>query len=290
MKRILSLIILGIVSVSLVSCGNDSSGEKDSEERIAATSISTCEVLKELDLTVVGVPSSTLYDVTDYYEDAEVIGSPMSPDMETLKALNPTDVIGPLSLKDSLQSQYEEIGVNSTYINLESVQGMYKSIEDLGEKYNKQDRAAELVEDFKTFINEFQGEIAGKSKPKVLILMGLPGSYVAATDNSYVGSLVKLAGGENVYFDDVKNFLTINTEELIKKEPDIIFRTAHVMPGEVREMFNKEFSKNDIWQHFRAVKEGRVYDLDPDTCGMSANFRYKEALEDIASKLYNEDR
>ena len=34
---------------------------------------------------------------------------------------------------------------------------------------------------------------------KFTILMGLPGSYIIATENSYVGSLVELAGGENVY-------------------------------------------------------------------------------------------
>ena len=32
--------------------------------------------------------------------------------------------------------------------------------------------------------------------------MGLPGSYVVATDKSYVGSLVELAGGDNVYKSD----------------------------------------------------------------------------------------
>ncbi len=39
----------------------------------------------------------------------------------------------------------------------------------------------------------------GKESPRVLVLMGLPGSYIVATENSYVGSLVKLARGVNVY-------------------------------------------------------------------------------------------
>ena len=41
-------------------------------------------------------------------------------------------------------------------------------------------------------------KIENKKKPKVLILMGLPGSYMAASEKSYVGNLVKLAGGENI--------------------------------------------------------------------------------------------
>ena len=44
--------------------------------------------------------------------------------------------------------------------------------------------------------------------------MGLPGSYVIATENSYVGSLVKLAGGENVYQNTDQEFLTVNTEDM----------------------------------------------------------------------------
>ena len=48
-------------------------------------------------------------------------------------------------------------------------------------------------------MEKYQKEHEDKDKPKVLILMGLPGSYIIATENSYVGSLVELAGGENVY-------------------------------------------------------------------------------------------
>ncbi len=45
------------------------------------------------------------------------------------------------------------------------------------------------------------------------------------------------------------------------KEPDIILRAAHALPDQVVEMFNEDFKTNDIWKHFDAVKNGRVYDL-----------------------------
>lgn len=103
-----------------------------------------------------------------------------------------------------------------------------------------------------------------------MILMGLPGSYIIATPNSYVGSLVELAGGENVYSDTDQEFLTVNTEDMKTKELDIILRAAHALPDQVVEMFNKDFAENDIWQHFDAVKNGRVYDLTYEYFGMSA--------------------
>lgn len=36
--------------------------------------------------------------------------------------------------------------------------------------------------------------------------MGLPGSYLIATNQSYVGNLLELAGGENVYQSSDKEF------------------------------------------------------------------------------------
>ena len=54
------------------------------------------------------------------------------------------------------------------------------------------------------------------------------------------------------------------------------------------EMFNKDFAENDIWQHFDAVKNGRVYDLTYEYFGMSATFKYPEALKELQPILYPE--
>ena len=73
------------------------------------------------------------------------------------------------------------------------------------------------------------------------------------------------------------------------KEPDIILRAAHALPDQVVEMFNEDFNTNDIWKHFDAVKNGRVYDLTYENFGMSANFRYPKALKELQPILYPED-
>ncbi len=138
---------------------------------------------------------------------------------------------------------------------------------------------------------EFRDKYKGKESPRVLILMGLPGGgYVIATESSYVGDLVKLAGGTNVYADgDGEDFVNANVEDILEKKPDLILRTAHAMPEEVMENFEQEFQNNDVWQRFDAVKDGKVYDLDNEYFGMSANFKYKEALEKLEVVLHGND-
>lgn len=91
--------------------------------------------------------------------------------------------------------------------------------------------------------------------------MGLPGgSYVVATESSYVGDLVKLAGGTNIYGDgDGKDFVNVSVEDMLKQNPDLILRTSHAMPEQVKEYFQQEFSNNETWQQFDAVKNNKVF-------------------------------
>ena len=212
----------------------------------------------------------------------------MSPDMEIVASLKPDWILSPVSLQSDLQPKYEAIDTDWAFLNLRSVLGMYRSIQELGEIFDRQEQAQALVDEFTDFYNEYKQKNEGKDHPKVMILMGLPGSYIIATPNSYVGSLVELAGGENVYSDTDQEFLTVNTEDMKTKEPDIILRAAHALPDQVVEMFNKDFAENDIWQHFDAVKNGRVYDLTYEYFGMSATFKYPQALEELQPILYPE--
>ena len=292
-KRILSMILTGTIIISMTGCVNqhpenstNSSQNGETQERIVETSPSVVAICDKLDIDLVGV-CKTSGTLPSRYASVTQVGMAMSPDLEILKSLNPDYVLSPNSLQSDLQPKYASIGVKSIFLNLRSVEGMYASIEGLGEKFGKQEQAEKLVDEFNIFIEEYKKKNEGKESPRVLVLMGLPGSYIVATDNSYVGSLVKLAGGTNVYGDgDGQEFLNANTEDMKLKEPDIILRAAHALPEDVTKMFNDEFSSNDIWKHFKAVENGRVYDLSYDKFGMSAKFNYPDALEELQPILY----
>lgn len=292
-RRLLSLCLAGMLALSASACVNQhpeqTADDGSDQVRIVATSPAAVDICDKLELDLVGVCSSTLSTIPERYQDVTTVGTAMSPDLEILKSLNPDYVISPNSLQSDLQPKYASIGVSSLFLNLRSVEGMYASIEGLGEKFDREEQAQALVEEYQQFMEEYRSQNEGKEPPTVLVLMGLPGSYIVATESSYVGNLVKLAGGVNVYGDgDGQEFLTANTEDMKTKEPDIILRAAHALPEDVVEMFQDEFETNDIWKHFEAVQEGRVYDLPYDLFGMSAKFNYPDALEELQPLLFGE--
>ena len=286
------LAMCGMAAALLAGCVDQSApaaaaGEAD-ELRIVATSPAVVDIMARLDIDLVGVPNSTLSEIPARYDDATRTGTAMGPDMEVIKTLNPDWVIGPASLQTDMEPKLEAAGLNGIFLNLESVEGLYKSVEQLGELFGRQEEAQEMIDEFSTFYYEYSQVNVDKGSPTVLVLMGLPGSYVVATGKSYVGSLVRLAGGTNVYEEAETDFIIANTEDMQTKDPDIILRAAHAMPEDVVNMFKEEFETNDIWKHFRAVEDGCVYDLPYDQFGMSAKFNFPEALDTLQPMLYGE--
>ena len=290
MKKVIGLFGL-LVSIMLAGCSastgdnaDEQIGEQDGD-RVIATTVALTEIMDALDIDLVGVPSS-YKDLPERYADAKEVGNPMSPDMEALLSLKPTEIFSVTTLKYDLQEMFDDRGIDMTYANLESIDAMHEEILKIGEKYDRMDQAEAIVAQFEEKAAEIEKAIEGKEKPSVLILMGIPGSYLVATEHSYIGDLVKRAGGANVITDEDVEFISSNTEFLQQTNPDVILRAAHGMPEQVIEMFDEEFRSNDVWKHFNAVKNGRVYDLEETLFGTTGNLAAAKALDELMKMLH----
>lgn len=295
-------ILIGLL-LFIVGCGSDKSqttnenasmddtaGEEeksdDEDHRIISTTVAIVEIMEALDLDLVGIPT-TYKDLAPRYQDLQEVGIANEPDMEIVKSLKPTDVLSVTTLQDDVEEYYEQTNTPVTFLDLESVDGLYESIEQLGETYSREEEADEIVERFEEKMKETEAKIAGKEQPSVLILLGVPGSFLVATENSYLGDLVERAGGVNVFpGEEGIEYTSANTEHLQQTNPDVILRAAHGMPDEVVKMFDKEFKENDIWRHFKAVENDQVYDLEETLFGTTANLAADQALEDLVDMLY----
>ena len=187
------------------------------------------------------------------------------------------------SLKNEESKLKESIEYNKA--TAKKIKGYQDEQAKMQYEFNKKEINNKLKQERQLFESQFTKKLEGKKKPKVLILMGLPGSYLAAGEKSYVGNLVKLAGGENIMKSN-EEFSQLNLETALAEQPDFILRTAHAMPDEVMDMFRKEFSSNKSWQHFNAVKNNKVIDLDNKIFGMTAGFDYSDGLNFLYDSFY----
>lgn len=293
MKKSWVLLLISYLFV-LAACGNKQTEEKAAAETtsetktVVAGTMVVADILDKLEIdSVVGVPTSTV-KMPERYTKATEIGNAMNPDMEVVKSLNPDVFISVTTLEYDLKPAVKNINVNGEFIDLQGVKQMQDSILALGKEFNREAQAEKLAKSFDKKLEELKTKTADKKKPKVLAVLGVPGSYLVATDNSYIGSLIEGAGGENAIQGPSEEYLASNTEYLQQSKPDIILRMAHGMPDEVMKMFDKEFKTNTVWKHFDAVKNGRVYDLEEPLFQTTANLQVDDALEELYRIFYEE--
>ena len=258
-SRLAYMSILFVVAIVLSACVDQhpdktkktDTSSKAIENRIIATSVAAAELTDILGLDLVGVADTQVSKLPDRYENVKRVGLPMGPDIEILKSLKPTMIYSPSSLKADLEIKYKDASLPYKFLNLSSVDGLYESMDIIAKDCKKTDISEKKKEEHDKFISDLQERIKGKKKPTVLV-----------------------------------EFLPVNTEELAKQNPDIILRTAHTMPEDVMKQFEEEFNTNDIWKHFDAVKNKKVYNLEHTHFGMSANMNYMEALSKLEDMFY----
>ncbi len=292
---------LFIMSVLLASCmaspvdqpdapdsqvqGQSDHADDSDFPRIVSTTVAITEIMDLLEVDLVGVPTS-IKQLPARYDDVDKVGSPMSPDMELVRLLKPDEVLSVTTLQYDLGPKYESAGIEAEFLDLTSLENMNATILLLGERYGREEQAERVARQYREKMAEMQAAAAGKPAPSVLILMGIPVSYLAEIEYSYIGDLVKSLGGVNVVQGEQVEYVASNTEHLQQANPDVILRAAHGLPDEVVKMFDKEFRTNDIWKHFNAVKTGRVYDLEESRFGMIGNMAVSDALDDLIGMLY----
>ena len=286
LKKKITALLFVVALTLMVGCSSGESSEKEvtksNKEVVVATSVAVTEILDKLGVEVSGVPT-TSYELPESTKDATEVGSPMNPDLEIIKSLNPTCVVSVDTLGSDFEKQFTENNIPSMFVNLSTVNGLKETIANLGEKFDKSEKAAEIIAELENKENELNLS-KRENKEDILILFGAPGSVMVSTDNSYVGNLVKIAGGNNIFESESSSFIQVNMEEIIKRNPDKILIMTHAVPEEAKKTVEEEFAKA-TWQQLDAIKNNKVYYLENGYFGMSANLKVIEALDKLGAIL-----
>lgn len=280
----LAIFLVAIVAV-LGFTHHEQARKKAAQPRIVATTDALVAIADKLDLPLVGVPKSA-NALPKRYRNVEKIGSAMAPNVEKIAALHPTNVYAVSVLKDQYSATFKAQKFHPQFLTLDSVADLKDTLTKLGAKFDRQKQAKREIAKI-TAAQTTAKKRAHGTPTKVLVLMGMPGAgYMIATDHSYVGDLVKQAGGQNVYTDQSDPYLAPSNESLATKHPDVILRLEHALPDVVKPQFDQEFATNPLWAKMPAVQQKRVYDLQQPDFNATATIQAPAALKKVSRWLY----
>ena len=292
LKKGIALSLICLLGFGVMGCSNNSEESKESlkkengEEIVVATSVAVTEILDELGVKVSGVPTSS-YDLPESTKDAVKVGNPMNPDLEIIKSLNPDVVVSVDTLGEDYKKLFTDNNIPSEFIDLTTLEGLKTSISTLGERFNKTEKANEILNELKVKEDEFSN-LSKEEKKDVLLVFAAPGSMMIATPSSYIGNLVDKVGANNIVKDDKKPFVSYSNEEIVKLNPDMVLVMTHGMPEQAKKMAEEKFASDPAWSRIEAVKEGKVYYLENGYFGMSANLKVIESLDKLGEIIYGE--
>ena len=277
LKKGIALSLICLLGFGVMGCSNNSGESKESLKK---------EILDELGVKVSGVPTSS-YDLPESTKDAVKVGNPMNPDLEIIKSLNPDVVVSVDTLGEDYKKLFTDNNIPSEFIDLTTLEGLKTSISTLGERFNKTEKANEILNELKVKENEFVN-LSKEEKKDVLLVFAAPGSMMIATPSSYIGNLVDKIGANNIVKDDKKPFVSYSNEEIVKLNPDMVLVMTHGMPEQAKKMAEEKFASDPAWSRIEAVKEGKVYYLENGYFGMSANLKVTESLDKLGEIIYGE--
>ncbi len=257
---------------------------------VIAGTMSLAEILGDLEYKyVIGVPSSR-HALPPLYSKCTQIGSPLKPDMETVKMLNADLYLASVGSKSALEKIFDNQNIKTEYFDLDSYSACLESIKKIGKLTGKQREAEHVVQTIEAKTLEVLRSISGKKSPKVLMILGSPKKLMMGTKNSYTGSLMRLLKIHNIA-NDIGNFdksyVPVSIEEIIKYQPDVIIRLTHTKTENSAASLREEFANSEIWQQVKAVKENRIYNLDSNLYTVSRNIRIMQAVENLKEVIYD---
>ncbi len=108
----------------------------------------------------------------------------------------------------------------------------------------------------------------------------------AETDRANAACMAALLGGRNIVPPGRSSRGPFSYEQLLLRDPDVIFLVTTGNVAGAREVFRKEFEARPEWKSLRAVKNNRVHFLPPDLFLYLPGSRFPEAFRHLAKLLY----
>ncbi|HZK24414.1 MAG TPA: ABC transporter substrate-binding protein [Oscillospiraceae bacterium] len=177
-------------------------------------------------------------------------------DMESLAAYNPDVFLHKASDPATLEV-VAKLGIPALGLTTESTAEVLEAITVLGEVFNRQARAAELVEYYHSkmeLANRIVAQIPADER-KTAIVMGSEIGKVAG-GNMLQSFMIETAGGINCAQDveSQQAWPVVGTEKIFAWNPDFIFCTN----GSASEYEAADLLHDPTWQNMNAVKNNRV--------------------------------
>ncbi len=188
------------------------------------------------------------------------VGNYMDPDLEALAATDP-DLVLIVEVDEGTGDLLAGLGLAYISYGNNTIDEILGSITDLGWLMARTSEVEIITSDWNSTLNDVRTALEGVEPREVALVIGrnpgrLQDIYVAGS-GSYLGEIIELAGGVNVFGDQPMMWPQIGAESMVGADPDIIIDST-LSKGASDEQFEALREDWDELPGLRALRNDRI--------------------------------
>ncbi len=234
----------------------------------------------------VGAGDRLVGDTTycDYPEEAKKvskIGDTLQPNIEKILALRPQLVlVSTASQLEAFTKQLSEHGISVYVTDPHDLDGVFRSIANLGKLLNQQERSDQVVAALRARAASVESAVRSSKPVRVFYQLSEEPLYTAGRE-SFVSDLIQRAGGVSVTADVPGAWPRYSEEAVVAAHPEAIILPTGGSMGEANSKVADGLKRSP------AVLGGRVYKINGDLLSRPGP-RSVDGLEELARAMHPE--
>jgi iron complex transport system substrate-binding protein len=269
-----TFLIIFLIALTIVACQQDIP-----KKGIVVISPELAEIIVNIagDGQIIGVAEECDYPQILQYK--EKVGNFGQINLEKIVSLRPEYVITSSLEQEAISKDLEKMGIKVVTLYPKNVNEMLNTITELGKITKAEKNADALVEKLNKELSELKEFVP--TAPKKVFVEIYNDPIMSVSNDSYVGDLLSIAGGINIFPTLERDYCRVKNEDIINANPDIIIITY---PDMTKEMIKSRKG----WEHINAVKNNRIYTIDevnPDLI-LRATPRNIEGIIQLRNAIY----
>jgi iron complex transport system substrate-binding protein len=227
------------------------------------------------------VGNTTYCDYPAPAKQIEKVGDTLRPSMERIIALRPQLVlVSTASQLETFTTQLSDHQIAVYVTDPHDLEGVFKSIKDLGDLLNETEATAELLRNLRARAEAVERAVNTTQPISVFYQVSAEPLYTAGRD-SFVTDLIRRAGGKSVTENVPGAWPLFSAESALAAQPEAIILPTGGSMGSANAEVNAALRRSP------AVKNGKVYKINDDHLARPGP-RSVDGLEEIARALHPE--
>lgn len=254
-------------------------------QRIVSLSPSHTEILFALGLgeRVAGV--TTYCDYPLEAQSKPKIGGFSNPSVEKIIETSP-DLVLAGDMHQQVVTALEAAKIKVLVFTPNTMEDIFNTMTTIGKAAGEDESTQVLVDGLRQRVAAVTQKVAQEQGPKPRVFYEVwHEPLMGASQDTLIGELIKLSGGENIIGSSADLYPMINEEIILEKDPEIMMHSyGH---GDNKSPSSEQILNRPGWQHLTFVKNKNVVGLEANLVNRYGP-RSVDALEQVARAIHPE--